>query len=137
MKKYCSGCRNLDDQAMSDRPNCMDSNAMLQVVAENLFNIRQAQHLTVQKQKHPELLNSISCYQNVAKFLTLFSFIGQEVVTCYICIVYFLISICKNRNQFIIKEILYTLTIDKNIRIYIVFFFYLKILSYFFFVFMK
>ena len=35
LKKFCSGCKNLNNLARSGKPKSMDSNAMLQVIAAN------------------------------------------------------------------------------------------------------
>ena len=69
-KKFHSGCKNLEDQLKSDKPNTMDSKVVLQTIAVNLASkhlesIRWAWHLTIQcglspsypQQKHQGLSN--------------------------------------------------------------------------------
>ena len=38
VKKFCLGCKNLDDQARSDKPKTMDSKAMFQAREANLVS---------------------------------------------------------------------------------------------------
>ena len=72
-KKFCSGCKNLNNQTRSGWLKTLDSKAVLQEA--NLANSIQTRHLTVQYgsspsqlwQKHLELLNCVSH----AKLLTL------------------------------------------------------------------
>ena len=74
-KKFHLGWRNVDDLARSGRRKSEDSEAVLQAIEANLVNSTQACHLTVQcgsspsqtRQKHPELVNYASHYQNIAK----------------------------------------------------------------------
>ena len=77
-KNFCSGCKNLDNEAKLGRPESIDSEPVLQVIVANLASIRQVQHLTVQCgfspswpwQMYMEQPNCVSCYQNIAKLLT-------------------------------------------------------------------
>ena len=38
LKKFCPGCKNLDDQARLCRPKTVDSKSVLQTIAANLVN---------------------------------------------------------------------------------------------------
>ena len=48
VKKFCTGCKNLNDQARSGRPKTTESEAMLQAIEANPASSPQAQHLSVQ-----------------------------------------------------------------------------------------
>ena len=75
VEKICLGCKKLNDQARTDRPKFVDSEAVLQVIEANpVSSSQRIRHLTVQCdwsplrpcQKHPELLN---CTSHVFKIL--------------------------------------------------------------------
>ena len=81
-KKFCSHCKNLDDQVRSGRPTTVDSEVMLQVIeanptdsTEREYQANLAYHIqdgllhSCLRQKHPELLN---CNLILSKYCKIF-----------------------------------------------------------------
>ena len=94
-KKFCSGCKNLDDQTRSGRPKTVDSEAMLQAIevipTSNTQSIKWACHLSsvwfVTFTTLAKASGAVELYlmlpQNIAKLLTHSSswlFVSQRTV---------------------------------------------------------
>ena len=77
VKKFHSGCKNLDDQVWPGRAKTMDSKVVLQAIESNLVSItcRVSGELSIPQSSlmHHNLGKALNCashYQNIPKYFT-------------------------------------------------------------------